>query len=405
MYLQPSTKGGNVLEMTAVCSINNYDCGLTVLSTDSPDADAFARDVAHEAGDIGAKFALFFFSQELLSADSLTTALKTHAPTLRYAGCSTAGEITPFGVQDGQMLAILFPSRNFRVVSTLIRNVSGSGLDSIAADVCAIRRLLLATCPARFAANAFALSLIDGLCNAEEAITSAVNWGLDNIPLVGGSAADNFKLEATTIIRDGVADADCAAIILVATDVPFQVFKTTNYVPSDQKLVVTASDTDKRIVYEFNAGVAVDEFAQAIGLAPEELTTRNLASHPVGVSIGGEYYCRSIHNLNSDGSLRFACAIDDGVVLSIAHPIDMVVATRNALDDLRDKMGGIDIVIGFDCALRRLDAVNRQVSHEISELYKANNVIGFHTYGEQFRTMHLNQTLTGIAFGHKLAAE
>jgi hypothetical protein len=26
-------------------------------------------------------------------------------------------------------------------------------------------------------------------------------------------------------------------------------------------------------------------------------------------------------------------------------------------------------------------------------------VVGFSTYGEQFRGMHVNQTLTGIAFG------
>ena len=26
-------------------------------------------------------------------------------------------------------------------------------------------------------------------------------------------------------------------------------------------------------------------------------------------------------------------------------------------------------------------------------------VVGFHTYGEQYNAMHLNQTLTGIAFG------
>jgi hypothetical protein len=29
----------------------------------------------------------------------------------------------------------------------------------------------------------------------------------------------------------------------------------------------------------------------------------------------------------------------------------------------------------------------------------ANNVIGFSTYGEQFRSMHLNQTFSGVAFG------
>lgn len=55
--------------------------------------------------------------------------------------------------------------------------------------------------------------------------------------------------------------------------------------------------------------------------------------------------------------------------------------------------------------LRRLDARNRQVLRDISELYRANNLVGFGTYGEQYRTMHLNQTLTGIAFGHRQAAE
>ncbi len=44
-------------------------------------------------------------------------------------------------------------------------------------------------------------------------------------------------------------------------------------------------------------------------------------------------------------------------------------------------------------------ARNRQVTHKISKIYQENNVIGFNTYGEQYRSMHLNQTFTGIAFG------
>jgi hypothetical protein len=391
--------------MTAISAMNDYGCGVTVLSSDSPDAGEFAAHMARAADKIGAEFALIFFSQTLLDAQDLTAALALRAPSLHYAGCSTAGEITPFGTQDGQMLAILFPSHSFKVATTMIRNISGSGLDSIAADVCAVRRLVLASSPVRLAANTFALSLIDGLSHAEEAVTSAVNWGLDGIPLVGGSSGDGSRFETTTLIRDGAVETDCAIIILIATDVPFQVFQTTNYAPSDRKLVVTASNTDSRIVYEFNAAPAVDELAEAIGISPTELTSVGLASHPVGVQIGGEYYCRSIQHLRADGSLEFACAIDDGVVLSIARPLDMVETTRNIFDELRHKLGRIDVVLGFDCALRRLDAENRQVSRELSELYRANNVVGFGTYGEQFRTMHLNQTLTGIAFGQKLAAE
>ena len=131
----------------------------------------------------------------------------------------------------------------------------------------------------------------------------------------------------------------------------------------------------------------------------------SLASHPVVVRVGGEYYCRSIQKVNADGSLSFFCAIDDGIVLSIAQPKGMVESTRNAFEDIRERLGGIDVVLGFDCVLRRLDARNRQVFRDMSELYRANNVIGFGTYGEQYRSMHLNQTLTGIAFGLRQAAE
>ncbi len=179
--------------MTAIFAMNDYGCGVTVLSSDSPDAGEFAAHMARAAEKIGAEFALVFFSQMLLDAQDLTAALALHAPSLHYAGCSTAGEITPFGTQDGQMLAILFPSHSFKVATTMIRNISGSGLDSIAADVCAVRRLVLASSPLRLAANTFALSLIDGLSHAEEAVTSAVNWGLDGIPLVGGSAGDGSR--------------------------------------------------------------------------------------------------------------------------------------------------------------------------------------------------------------------
>src|SRR6059058_5155840 len=83
-------------------------------------------------------------------------------------------------------------------------------------------------------------------------------------------------------------------------------------------------------------------------------------------------------------------------------PRGMVESTRNALKEIGERLGGIDVVLGFDCVLRRLDARNRQLFRDMSELYRANNVIGFGTYGEQYRSMHLNQTLTGIAFGKRV---
>ena len=79
----------------------------------------------------------------------------------------------------------------------------------------------------------------------------------------------------------------------------------------------------------------------------------------------------------------------------------MLSATECALREVDTSLGGIDLVMGFDCILRRLDAETRQIRHQMNELYKKYSIVGFHTYGEQYNAMHLNQTLTGIAFGQR----
>lgn len=386
-------------------SRTRYACGLSALTTDEPDMDAFATAIALEAAAIDAGFALLFFSQSLVEADTLSQALMTHAPALHHAGCSTAGEITPQGLEDGHVLAMLLPSAAFTAVSVMVDNLSSSGMDSITSEVEALRRSLRAHLGCDRTKGTFALCFIDGLSYAEEAVSSAIHWGLDDIPLLGGSAGDDLKFETTRLIWNGKVTSDSAIIVLIATEIPFHVFKTDNFVPTDEKLVVTASDPDHRIVSEFNATNAAEEYAASVGIVPQTLTPLSFASHPVVVKVGGEYYCRSIQKMHPDGSLSFFCAIDDGVVLSIAQPKDMVESTRAALRDVEERLGGIDMILGFDCVLRRLDARNRQVFRDISELYRVNNVIGFGTYGEQYRSMHLNQTFTGIAFGQRQAAE
>lgn len=386
-------------------STKRYASGLTVLASDDPDADAFARAVALAAVEMDAGFSLIFFSQALMSAPDIAAALKVHCPDLQYAGCSTAGEITPGGMEEGHVMATLFPAHSFNAASVMIENVGSTGMAEITSEVERLRRSLRDEVGTALDGRVFALCFIDGLSYAEEATTSAIHWGLDDIPLIGGSAGDDLKFETTTLILNGFVATDCAIVMLITTDIPFEVFKTENFVPTSEKLVVTASDPDRRIVREFNAGRAADELAAAIGMAPGDLGPLSFASHPVVVRVGGEYYCRSIQKLNDDGSLTFFCAIDDGIVLTIAEAKGMVESTRKAFLRVADRLGGVEVILGFDCVLRKLDAQNRQVFREISELYQAHHVVGFGTYGEQYRSMHLNQTFTGIAFGHRLAAQ
>ncbi|MGE3364669.1 MAG: FIST N-terminal domain-containing protein [Rhizobiaceae bacterium] len=399
MAVKRLAAGSKVREEELVCSRTSYACGLTAISTDEADTAAFVDEVARDAAAIKAGFALIFFSQQLMTAAGLALAMKKRLPKLPYAACSTAGEITPGGLQDGQAVCMLFPAETFTASSTMVREISTSGIHAIAGKVETLKRSLADKLGKRRSGKVFALCLIDGLSYAEEAVTSAIHWQLDDIPLIGGSAGDDLKFQSTTLVNNGEVASEAAIIILFSTDVPFHVFKTDNFVATENKLVVTASDPDHRVVYEFNARNAAEEYASAVGLLPKDLNTFSFASYPTIVRVGGEHFCRSIQKTNEDGSMSYFCAIDDGIVLSIARAVDMVEATDQALQEVDDQLGGIDVVLGFDCVLRRLDAVNRQAVRGLSELYKKNHVIGFGTYGEQYQSMHLNQTFTGIAFG------
>lgn len=395
------TPGGAALPIVKA----RYACGVAAISTDCSDCDEFVASIASEADEISAGFVLIYFSQSLIDPSDLAKALRTQVPALAHAGCSTAGEVTPRGLEEGHALAILFPANAFRVVSAMVPDISHGGFETTTRKAEELRRLIQSGAGGASATlgrdNFFALCLIDGLSYAEEAVSSAIHWGLDDIPLIGGSAGDDLKFQATTLIHNGVVASDCAIIALFATDLPFHVFKSDNFVATGNKLIVTASDPDRRIVRELNAATAATEYAAAVGVMSGALTPLSFASHPVVVRVSGEYFCRSIQKVHDDGSLSFFCAIDDGIVLSTAEAKELVESTRAALDEVETVLGGIDMILGFDCVLRRLDAQNRQVLREMSELYRTRNVVGFGTYGEQYRSMHLNQTFTGVAFGRR----
>lgn len=336
-------------------------------------------------------------------AKALAHTLNQVFPGVPVSGCSTAGEIGPSGMMQGGLLLIAFPRHGFRVHSELITDIDRFGVERATG---AARRLKSHICPAseRLAReNVFALLLVDGLSNAEENIVAAIHWELDDIELIGGSAGDGICFQRTVMMHNGRVAQRAAILMMIETDYPFRVFKTQNFEPTGIKLVVTAADTENRVVYELNAEPAAREYASAIGLRPDDLGPFSFASYPLVVKVGGDYYCRSIRNMNPDGSLSFFCAIDEGIVFTVARPRDILSSTEAALQELDTALGGIDLVVGFDCILRRLDAETRQIRHQMDELYRKYSVTGFHTYGEQYNAMHLNQTLTGIAFGLRTA--
>jgi hypothetical protein len=371
-------------------------CGIRVVASSLATEDAIAAARTELAGGVFQHIIVFFSIEH--DPEVLLAALKNNFRDTPVSGCSTAGEVGPLGMMQGGIVLIAFPEAGFRVLSEIIPDIDKAGVERASEIARRLRIQMIGGASRSPKEHVFALVLADGLSNTEEALTAALHWSLDDIELIGGSAGDGLAFQHTALIHRGHLIRRGAILFVIETTLPFRVFKTQNFEPTPIKLVVTAADSENRIVYELNAEPAAREYAAAIGLLPDDLGPFSFASYPLVVKVGGDYYCRSIRNMNPDGSLSFFCAIDEGLVFTVARPRDILRSTQEKLEQVDRSLGGTDFVLGFDCILRRLDAESRQVRHKVEEIYRRYGVAGFHTYGEQFNAMHLNQTLTGIAF-------
>jgi hypothetical protein len=136
-----------------------------------------------------------------------------------------------------------------------------------------------------------------------------------------------------------------------------------------------------------------------VGVDVHDLNPMRFAASPVVVMIDGTDYVRSIQKANDDGSLTFFCAIEEGLVLRIAHGLDLVNNLEQTFDKIRAEIGQPQLVFGCDCILRNLEISQSGLKNQVGEIFRRNNTIGFSSYGEQFQGVHINQTLTGIAIG------
>ncbi|MBI5890470.1 MAG: FIST C-terminal domain-containing protein [Nitrosomonadales bacterium] len=341
---------------------------------------------------------VFFCSSEYDLAE-LAASMNQLFPGIQVVGCTTAGEIGPDGYRRHSLTGASFAAGSCFAVSGLLDQLNRFDNARVHDLAQSLLQRLERKAPQADPKNSFAMLLIDGMSIREEPVAHAMQSALGRIPLVGGSAGDDRKFEQTWVYCDGRFHADSAALILISTSLPFRVFMTHHFVATPERLVVTEADTATRTVRQINGLPAAEEYARLIGVAVPELSATRFAASPLVVVIEGTNYVRAIQKTNPDGSMKFFCAIEEGVVLRVAHGLDLEKNLQQTFDNIRAEIGPPQLVFGCDCILRNQEIVQNGQLGRVSEVFRRNNTVGFSSYGEQFHGIHVNQTFTGIAVG------
>lgn len=342
---------------------------------------------------------VIFFCSSKYDLDVLAVEMNHLFAGVQVVGCTTAGEIGPAGYRSHTLSGASFAAGSCVAVSEVLDHLSQFDITRGHNFSQALLQRLESKAPQAGPDNSFAFMLIDGLSVREEPVAHALQYALGKIPLIGGSAGDDLKFAKTSIFCNGRFHLDSVALILITTSLPFKIFKTQHFVSTDERLVVTEADTTRRIVKEINGLPAAEEYARLVGVDMHDLNPMRFAASPVVVVIDGTDYVRSIQKANPDGSLTFFCAIEEGVVLRVAHGVDLVNNLEQTFDNIRTEIGPPQLVFGCDCILRNLEVSQNGLKDIVGEIFRRNNTIGFSSYGEQFHGVHVNQTLTGIAIG------
>lgn len=377
----------------------SLDEPIRVAATRIDDPELAVRDLFGGLGALELSGILLFCSSRY-PLEPLAQAIAARDEGLTIVGCTSSGEITPDGLDEGTITAIGLPASGFR-----LNAICFDDLDRFESAT-ATQRVRELVAEANESARALgdsihhaAIFLVDGLSHREEMVTLAIQDALGEVPLIGGSSGDQLEFRETFVYCGGRFRRDAALVAILSTPRPLKVFRAQHHVPGAEKMVITAADPIERVVHEINAEPAAAEYARLIGCRVEDLGLEAFAAHPPMVRAGGEYYVRSIQSANPDGSLTFYCAIDEGVVLTLGECGDIVGGLDALFDTLDREVRGLDRVLAFDCVLNSVEIRQRQLRSAVSRLYSQRGVIGFNTYGEQYHALHVNQTFSGLAIG------
>ncbi len=367
--------------------------------TRKQDAATAVRDIRQQLDrPVDTSLILFYCSPDY-DLPRLEEALRQAWPETPVVGCTTAGELGSLGYTDRSLVAIAFPASQFAFNPLLLSGLSQLSIQDIRDQAHAAKQALYQQHDAEVLAHCFALLLIDGLSRCEEPLTRTLHNSLPGIPIIGGSAGDNLRFERTLVYQGGCFHEDSALVLVAGTACPIHCFKVQHFQATEQRMVVTGADVPGRRVTEINGLPAAREYARLTGVAVDNLNPMRFAASPVVVLINGREYVRSIQQANADGSLTFYCAIEEGLVFRVARGVDILNNLHQALEtETRDL--DLQVILAFDCVLRKLEVEDKALRPAYSDLLRRFHVLGFNSYGEQYNGIHVNQTFTGLAFGH-----
>lgn len=321
----------------------------------------------------------------------VTSLLKEKFYNATILGCSSCGEISEDGINDG--LSIIAFESNIEFKTMVMENVDKAPITYIE-ELKSFKKDFNTK-------NTIAFEITDGLSNSEEKSLSVLNsvFEDDNIPIVGASSADDLSFTQTFISYNGNIYSNATIVTLIHNNNgKINIYKENIYEPTKHKFVVTKSNAKERKIYELDGKPAIKTYAYALNI-PESDISKHFMLNPIGRIIGDEAFISSFKKVENDNSLSLYSRVYKNSYVSILKMKDPMQVLDKTIHNIKTEMPNISGSIVINCIFRTLLFKEKNITSAFTnKLKELSSFAGITSYGEQLNNKQLNQTMLLICF-------
>jgi hypothetical protein len=378
--------------------------------SDSSNARSAGAEAAAQAVAAGTDARLLtVFASVRYDLPELLAGIGEVAGEVPLIGCSTAGEIATGGPGDASLVVMALGGEGFSV-QTAAASGASDRLREAGAEVAACLEGVDEL------PHGVLMLLTDGLAGDQQEIVrgahSVVGAG---IPLVGGCAGDDLKMEATYQLHGADVLQDSVVAAAIASDGPLGIGVRHGWRRVGDAMLVTESSGNR--VLALDDRPALDVYLDRLD-APADARvdaaafTRFALTHPLGLARrSGEDHVRFVGEADFEQrSLVCIAEVPQGGMawLMEGDAASVLSATDAACQDALVPLDGSAPLgmVAFDCIARRGVLGDEGITKEIARVAEGTQgapMAGFYTYGEIARTHGVtgfhNQTLVLLALG------
>lgn len=242
----------------------------------------------------------------------------------------------------------------------------------------------------------------------EEKYIAGIQDVIGDVPVFGGSAADNTVEGKWSIICDDKIFADGCAIALFASKAPRCNIYTGQFKESDNFGVMTKV-VDNRCLVEIDGEPAIKKYCEWTGKKEEACAGGNLLVEtifkPLGVKdiVGRVTAIRHPMAANEDGSMNIGAQLIEktAVIQMEMTPDEMVAANPKTIKEVDECLGGADAYFLVHCGGRRLglqlEGKEDQIYPAVKEVTGDKEFLMVFTFGEYGTAEHSANTVGGLS--------